>query len=161
PAFRLFDVAAGGSLTLENLTLRNGLETGGTMVGGEGGAIYNQGTVNLIGVTVASNAAPGFEGGAIFNTGVLSISGGSLTGNSSEGYGEGGAIFNDAGGSVTIDAATLTGNSAGSAGSGGAIFNIGSLVVRDFSTFSGNSAGEEGGAIEDYGGSARLDQCTL
>jgi hypothetical protein len=156
PAFRLFDVAAGGSLTLENLTLRNGLETDASLVGGEGGAIYNQGTVNLSGVTVANNAAPNSDSGAIYNTGALSISGGSLTGNSAA---AGGAILNNNFGSLIIDAASLTSNSAVF---GGAISNyMGSLTVRDFSTLSGNSAGAEGGAIENSYGIARLDQSTL
>lgn len=58
PAFRLFDVAAGAALALKNLTLQGGLAFGR---GGaaEGGAIYNQGTLNLSSVTVQNNQAVG------------------------------------------------------------------------------------------------------
>src|SRR6516164_3201192 len=48
PAFRLFDVAKGGSLALENLTLQNGLAFG-SGISAEGGAIYNQGTLVVSG----------------------------------------------------------------------------------------------------------------
>lgn len=60
--FRLFDVAAGGSLTLENLTLQNGYAFG-TGSWAEGGALYNQGTLTLSGVTVLKNIAQGLQGG--------------------------------------------------------------------------------------------------
>src|SRR5215831_9156893 len=53
---RLFDVASGASLTLQNVTLQNGYAYG-SGVSGEGGAIYNQGTLTLTGVTVQSNVA--------------------------------------------------------------------------------------------------------
>src|SRR5271165_6566116 len=48
PAFRLFDVASGASLALQNLTLQGGLAFG-PGVSAEGGAIYNQGTLDLSG----------------------------------------------------------------------------------------------------------------
>src|SRR5262249_49990727 len=50
PAFRLFDVAAGASLALNGLTLKNGLASG-SGVSAEGGAIYSQGDLGLAGVT--------------------------------------------------------------------------------------------------------------
>src|SRR6516164_3677877 len=58
PDFRLFDVASGASLTLENLTLQNGLASGSGSAA-EGGAIYNQGTLVLSAVTVQNNVAQG------------------------------------------------------------------------------------------------------
>src|SRR5262245_19747839 len=52
--FRLFRVAAGATLTLENLTLTGGLAEG------TGGAIHNQGgAVTLSAVTVTGNSAVG------------------------------------------------------------------------------------------------------
>src|SRR5262249_24984376 len=68
PAFRLFDVASGGSLTLENVTLTGGLAKG-TGAAAEGGAIYSSGTLDLSSVTVTSNQAQ--EGGAIYSSGTL------------------------------------------------------------------------------------------
>jgi hypothetical protein len=51
PAFRLFDVAQGGALKLENLTLTGGLAQG-TDSAAEGGAVYSSGMLTLSGVTV-------------------------------------------------------------------------------------------------------------
>src|SRR5262249_55540987 len=48
---RLFDVASGGSLTLENVTLSGGLAQG-TGAAAEGGAIFSSGTLALSGITV-------------------------------------------------------------------------------------------------------------
>jgi hypothetical protein len=93
PAFRLFDVAAGASLTLENLTLQSGVAQG---LFPAGGGIYNQGTLTIDACDLASNSASGFgDGGAIFNgqTGSLTVDDTTLSGNSA-GY-EGGGIFND------------------------------------------------------------------
>jgi hypothetical protein len=61
PAFRLLDVAGGASLTLENLTLQNGLAFG-SGISAEGGGIYNQGTLVLDGATVQQNQALGSNG---------------------------------------------------------------------------------------------------
>ncbi len=46
PAFRLFHVAANGSLTLEDLTVSGG-NASGAAPGDDGGAIYNRGTLIL------------------------------------------------------------------------------------------------------------------
>ena len=56
---RLFDVAGGASLTLQNVTLQNGeaLYAKATDNSAEGGAIFNQGTLDLSGVTVQNNTA--------------------------------------------------------------------------------------------------------
>jgi hypothetical protein len=61
PDFRLFDVAGGGALTLQNLTLQNGLVFG-SGAGADGGAIYNHGTLTLSGVAVQNNLARGIDG---------------------------------------------------------------------------------------------------
>src|SRR5438445_1178651 len=56
PAFRLFDVASGASLTLQNMTLHGGLAFG-SGVSAQGGAIYTQGTLVLDSVSVNFNVA--------------------------------------------------------------------------------------------------------
>jgi hypothetical protein len=71
-AGRLFDVAAGATLTLSNLILSKGFAIG------SGGAIYNQGTVVLNGVNALSNSAEGdaqgnAAGGAIWSNGTLTL----------------------------------------------------------------------------------------
>ncbi|MGH7139106.1 MAG: hypothetical protein ACREHD_25445, partial [Pirellulales bacterium] len=86
PAFRLFDVAAGASLTLGNLTLEGGLAQG-SGVSAEGGGIYSQGTLTLNGLTVENNIAQGANGvpsspgqdaagGGIYASGALTLEGG-------------------------------------------------------------------------------------
>jgi hypothetical protein len=71
---RLFDVASGASLTLENVTLQNGFAWK------KGGAIYNQGTLVLSHVLVQGNIAyvPGTyqvdaAGGGIWSNGSLTV----------------------------------------------------------------------------------------
>jgi hypothetical protein len=61
PSFRLLDVARGGSLTLQNLTLVGG-RLWGSGASAEGGGIYNQGTLVLSGVTIGGNTVSGFVG---------------------------------------------------------------------------------------------------
>jgi hypothetical protein len=56
PPFRLFDVAAGASLTMENLMLHGGYAQG------PGGAIYNEGSLALDDVTVENSSARGLNG---------------------------------------------------------------------------------------------------
>src|SRR5262249_38699969 len=63
PAFRLFSVAAGASLTAQNLTLQGGLEQDeSTSIRPYtcGGAILNEGSLTLQGLTVQNNTAAGF-----------------------------------------------------------------------------------------------------
>ena len=65
PSFRLFEVAGGVTLTLQNLTLTGGVAFGsGTAA--EGGAIYSAGPLTLSGVTVQSNVAQGSNGANAF-----------------------------------------------------------------------------------------------
>src|SRR5438552_10390390 len=80
--FRLFDVASGASLTLDHVTLQGGWS-------GSGGAILNQGTLNLInGSMLADNNAS--NGGGIYNTGIATLSNNSvLTGNGAQSSGGG------------------------------------------------------------------------
>jgi hypothetical protein len=63
PRFRLFDVAQGASLTLENVTLQGGWAFG-SGAAADGGGIYNQGTLTLSGAIVEGNFALGSRGAA-------------------------------------------------------------------------------------------------
>jgi len=133
--FRLFYVSGGlsnptalpaGQLTLQNLTLEGGLAQGGAGgqgmfagggAAGLGGAVFNQGTLALIGVTVTGNTAEGGNGGDQ-NTGLVGNGGGGGLG------GAGGAgdahIFGDGGGGggFAANAGAATGSAAGAGGSG-------------------------------------------
>jgi hypothetical protein len=137
PAFRLFNVAGGGSLTLENLTLQNGWDTG---VGG--GAIYNQGTLVLSQVTVQGNTAYGLPGagGGIWSNGSLTVENSTIAGNLANlDWNEpafGGGIY-IAGGTANITGSTFASNAAeGSAAYGGAVY-----VAAGTVTLSGDSLG--------------------
>ena len=157
PAFRLFDVAAGASLTLQSLTLQGGLATGAG-VSAEGGAIYSQGALTLNGVTVqdnqavgstgvpglTANAGPGgnaFGGGLYMAGGTAMLSNTTLSSNSAEG---------GVGGSTWYDSAYKAG--AGGNGFGGGMEVAGGTVMPSSATLSANVAqGGQGGS----GGSSR------
>jgi uncharacterized protein (TIGR03118 family) len=151
---RLLDVAPAGSLTLDDVKLRNGSAVAG-------GAIYNRGTLNIIDQsTLSGNSAS--DGGAIYNLGgTVAISDSILSDNSAF---LGGAIYND-GGTVTVgDNSTLSGNDAvllpvgyggGPSGMGGGVYNsAGTLTVSDC-TILGNTA-SLGGGIYNAGTAAAL-----
>jgi len=187
PLFRLLDVASGASLTLENLTLQGGRVEGGYRGPGgpvddpggpgygaaEGGAIYNQGTLVLNGVTVQGNVAAGAfpdgwaAGGGIFSLyGSVTLEGGTIVQNNeaeasgwpSNAYGGGLAAI---GGTVTVTNATLKNNTARAGVEGGYAYG-GGLYASDATlnltkaTLDGNAAGLYGQGYG-YGGGLFLD----
>ena len=166
PAFRLFDVASGASLTLENLTLQNGLAFGsGTAA--RGGALYNQGSLLLSAVTVQDNIAQGADGvngtnsyplgtpgqsawgGGIYSGGSLTLENGSqllsnqvLGGNGGNPYksrGPGGDGGDGLGGGLFVSAGTvnLTNTTVGSNQAHGGVAGAAGTGI----TFGGTSAG--------------------
>lgn len=149
PAFRLFDVSADGSLTLQNLSLLGGLAQG------QGGAVFNQGALTLESVTIQSNAAVGLDGyagsywaggtggdgqgGGIYSSGVLTISNSKIAKNSAMG-GQGGA-----GGFYVVDATPVyTAGGDGGDGLGGGIYVAAGTASIHHSVVTGNTA--KGGA---------------
>jgi hypothetical protein len=171
-AFRLFDVASGASLTLQNVTLQGGLAVGSGSAA-DGGAIFNQGTLILSGATVQNNTARGSNatlssrvggdaaGGGIWSSGSVTLeSGTTLKGNwavggqgtspylyltpfVNGGGGYGGGLY-EAGGSVTVTSTVLTSNTA-VGGAGGA-------YQRGYPYGSGNGGIGSGGGIYVAGG---------
>jgi len=163
PAFRLFDVASRASLTLQNLTVQGGLAFG-SGVSAEGGAIYNQGTLDMSGATVQNNIAQGNNagsgrgaaagqnaaGGGIYSSGSLMLEGGTLIQNNQALGGQGsrnpaGAGGNGLGGgldvssgSVSLANATVSSNTA--QGGVGGNFVLGG-VIRGPSGAGGNGLG--------------------
>lgn len=141
--FRLLDVAHGGSLTVNNVTLRNGLAPVATtpQVGWGGGAINSHGTLHVSGVTFTGNSAPshsGTSGGAIDSAGPLTVEGSTFTANRAQ---EGGAIF--AQDTTAISGTTFDGNVATDYG-GGAIVSAAGTTTISASTFVGNVAVDTG-----------------
>ena len=167
--------AGSASLTLRNLTIRNGRAAD---FGGAIRLVYRDApfTLTVDSVTFANNVctAPGSDvgGGAIhagYNN-TLNIADGVFTGNRG---GNGGAI-GQIGARFTITDTTFSGNSthprdgAGNGGHGGAIYidgsNDGALVLMR-TVFTGNGASNLGGAIHTYmyglPSSMTIDQSTF
>jgi hypothetical protein len=139
---RVFEVASGAHVTLDNLSITAGNGVGAYQ--GEGGGILNFGTLTVSSSTLSDNSAgSGGRGGGIANTGILMVSGSTLSDNSA---GSGGAIYNFNFAALTVSDSTLSGNSAAV---GGRILNLGTVTVSG-STLSGNSAAH-GGAIYNFG----------
>jgi hypothetical protein len=186
---RFFDVTAGASLTLQNLTLQGcSLLAGGLY---EGGAIFNQGALTLSGVTVQKNEVkPLFnlgsaEGGGIWSSGSLNLENGTLVqentavGSSGEESFDafGGAVY-IAGGSASISDTTFTANTAAAgvgaggpdaSGFGGALYVAAGEVVMNTSTVNNNIAtgplewdyGSYGGGAYVAGGTVTLSNDTV
>jgi hypothetical protein len=150
PAFRLFDVARGGSLTLANLTLQNGLASG-TGIAADGGAIYNQGTLILNAVTVQNNVAYGSPG-----------KNGTSKGNANGGPGgdaAGGGIWSN--GSLTLENGTdIQGNRA-VGGPGGDAYWYDTYFGGYFDGAGGKGGQSSGGGLYMAGGTANLAGATL
>lgn len=163
-----FYVASGATLTLQSDFITSSAAVGGagdnganaTTAGtaggnsnhkgsaGQGGAIYNAGTTNIIGSLISSNAAVGGAGGSggngtagapgtngadstdPANAGADGTAGGNGGGGgaaSDGGDAEGGAIYNAAGGTLSIGSTTIAANTAlgGKGGNGGNAANGG------------------------------------
>jgi len=146
PDFRLLEVASGGSLTMENLTLQGGYDASGY----GGGAIYNQGTLVLNDVTVQDNHASSFGGGIYSDlSSVTLLEGGTIVqkniANAFGGGGAGGGLYCVNGAMVTVTNTTLDNNSAAYSGSGGSLYVDGGNVSLSNDTIESNSAFLGGG----------------
>ena len=156
-AMRLFQVDAGGSLTMSDLTLTGGHDA--SIHGG--GAIWSAGSLVVTGTAFLDDTASG-NGGAIASTGTLTVSGSAFRYDTA-GY-DGGAIASGDGGgpaTATVASSVFSHDAAGVSGSaadGGAIDSgdhggTGTLEVSE-STFSSDVVGSStamaftaGGAI--------------
>ena len=177
-AFQVFSVSAGVTATIAGLTIERGSDFGngggvynaGTLtvinssVSGnlsffsarEGGGIYNAGTLNVINSTLSDNGFfEGGRGGGIYNAGTVTVFNSTLSGNRAH-DGDGGGIYNA--GTLTVSYSRLSSN-ATSDDFGGGIFNSGMLTVIN-STLSGNFGDGAGGGIENQG-TATISNSTL
>ena len=157
PAFRFFFMPAAGTLTLRDVTLRNGA----TSDFNRGGAIYNNGgTLTLIESTLRNNTAK--NGGGIYNrAGEITIQQSTLSHNSAS-YGaaiQNGATWSGTTNSdhLTVTHSTFSKNTAQE--EGGAIWSFDPITVTH-SIFSANNAFQDGGAMYLYDGST-IDQSTF
>lgn len=120
------------------VTVNNSTFTGNKAEGanGQGGAIYNAGTLDANAVSFSNNNATG-TGGAIYNTGTMTV-GGTFTGNTAH---QGGAISNvNAAESTISDGSIFKGNKADYVG--GAISHVdsGKLIIGDNVLFENNQS---------------------
>ncbi len=153
--FRIFRVDRRGTLTLKNLTIRNGKAWNRE---GGGGGIHNSGTLIMDNVTIANNFALR-AGGGLFNntTGVATLNNVRFGDNWSDAVG--GAIYNV--GDLTLES-SLIGYSNTAVDSGGGIYNItassiqgGNLTIRNSRIAANTSYHGSGGGIYNTG-TARL-----
>jgi hypothetical protein len=172
PKFRLFDLAGGAALTLENLTLQNGLAFGSGSAS-EGGAIYSQGTLILSAVTAQENVAQGSDGalvtqfkkstpgndakgGGIWSSGSLTAENGALIQNNQAIGGEGVIPPGGCSGCGVVP-------SNGGSGWGGGLYVAGGTASLSGITVSHNSAlgGQGAPSGNAYGGGLYVDPATV
>jgi hypothetical protein len=174
-AFRILEVAAGGTLTLTGISIRNGstaglgggIENAGTLRldqvilsgnrAGNGGAVANShgATASLVSVWLTDNTTTGVGGGGIINSGMLTLSGGIVSGNSAPI--NGGGLNTQPSAISTIEQSTFIGNTAGALG--GAISNLGTTSL-DRTVVRGNK-GSSGGGIATGNKNVTLHHSTI
>lgn len=137
-ASRLFSVAAGIELTVNEFVLTGGKDA-------KGGAILNAGTLSLFGTTLDGNTATGADGGGaiyIAATGKLSVAGATVSNNTAA-AGNGGRVLDFGGAGFDVVNSPFAGNKA--AGDGGAVI-AGNLSTAN-PIGSGNAADGDGGGV--------------
>jgi hypothetical protein len=142
---RVFDVRAGVSVTLANLTI----------TGGNG----RQSSTSFDDITAG-------EGGGILNSGTLTVQNCTVTGNTDLiGSPDGGGIYNAMGAALTVTGSTVSGNGnvlgPDHTGAGGGIYNAGMLTINGGSDVSGNVAFNGGGIFNAVGGNLSMTATKL
>ncbi len=138
-------------VTLEGLTLRNGLAN-------EGGGVLVRGTATLRNSTITGNEATGYEGGGglanSYNSGPIVLEGCTVSNNvASFAFGGNGAGISAVyGASLRLTNCTVSGNTSTSTfgAYGGGIFTYKTPLFVTASTISGNDSGYLGGGIMAY-----------
>jgi choice-of-anchor C domain-containing protein len=136
---RLFDVNAGATLSLSEITLTNGYASEGTY----GGAIHTDGTL-VLNDCVLSNHYASDDGGAIYasaSSPLVTLTDCEVTDNTALGIGGG---IRSLGGPLVIDGSIIRGNDAYS---GGGIYSSGALQIINSSVVEENSAVHQGGGF--------------
>lgn len=150
--FRIFHVSSGGELTLDGVTVRNGLLPDDANIGSHGGGIQNWGRLNVINSTVTNNRAGntgdlyGGVGGGISSAGHLTVTNSAISYNRA-GDGTGASSQGGAGGGIQAICELLP-------------FPSGSLILVN-STIKNNSAGNGNmtGGLGGQGGGVHFIGC--
>ena len=160
-ASRIFEVGTNAIVSLNSLTLTNGLDLNSTSLlngapgGGGGGAIRNGGRLTMNQCNVAGNKAM-FAGG-LRNEGSLTFNQGTLRQNSALGS-NGGGINNI--GTLVMSQSTISGNTATNNGGGIRNASTGALTLTQCA-LSSNSAPQGGGLSHQSLGNANFVNCTF
>ena len=131
--FRFFNVAAGGTLTLRNLTLQGGYNTY------RGGALFNRGTLTLDRVVVQNNRST--SGGGVYSEGNLIIEGSTIRFNSAIGNRGYDGFYFFIGGWHAVAGGPGESSYGGGVTIGGGIASISNSTIRD-----NTARGGDGGA---------------
>lgn len=132
---RFLNVPSGKTVTLDlnGHTLSRGLTN--SAAAAYGYVIKNEGTLTITdsagGGTITGGNNAG-DGGGIYNTGTLTLNGGTITGNKATGTdetGSGGGIFNKTGGTLTVNGGCITNNIAVGF-HGGGVYNGGTMNLQ-------------------------------
>ena len=149
------DDSGGGGLEVHSsaqLTLRDVVVSGNATVHPQdGGGIYNDGSMNLIDTTIASNSAAR-DGGGLYNSGTATLERVTFSGNTGE---EGGGIHQN-NGLLTGTDVVINGSNRATSGRGGGIDNSNSTIDITNITISGNHSTNGGGGINNDGGSSMV-----
>jgi RTX calcium-binding nonapeptide repeat (4 copies) len=141
--FRIFAVAFGGNLTLQQCTVSGG-RLGGNFLGG---GLYNDGILTLIGSTISGNSVT-YNGGGVFNYGSLTMVASTISGNNATGVC--GGVFNEETATAAMINSTVSNNSA--VEGGGVCNDTTGTFNLTASTISGNAARDAGGGVNNHGG---------
>ncbi len=153
PDFRIINVYNIGSLTLNNLVIRNGQELA---EGGGGISKVGAGTVTLNDCTISGNTA--LYGGGMFNgNGQLTLNNSVISGNNATKTG-GGVMIEMSSDSI-LNGTTFNNNTAGI--EGGGIYHLYSISTLVNSTVSSNTTDMYGGGISNRAGDFNLSNVTV
>ncbi|MEX0873317.1 MAG: choice-of-anchor Q domain-containing protein [Actinomycetota bacterium] len=183
---RVLFIEDGANLTLEGVTVQNGLADDGSS-DDDGGGIYNDGgTLNITSSTVKNNVADDLGGGIYNDGGTLNITSSTITENGASEDG-GGIYAVDTESTITIEMSTVSSNDSDSRGGGiyldegkldlissavwdntglavGGITNASGMLDITSSTISGNEGVGNGsvvGAISNLEGTVTVTSSTI
>ena len=139
----IFVVGSTGQMTISGVALANGRAVNG----GNGGGMYNSGSLVLSNAVISASTAPYYGDGIYQNNGSLYVANTTFS-NNFGGTAGGGICVN--GGAVSVMNSTFYDNLAG------AIFQSRGTVMVNNSTFTGNVEQFAGGAIDQNGGLATV-----
>src|SRR5258706_723386 len=149
---RVFDIAGGHTVSISGLTLQHG------DVFGDGGALFNSGSLTLTRCVVRNNVstAGGHDGGGLMNSGSLALVQSSVGDKQAGAVGRGIPSI----GTLVLNGSLVAANTA-LAGGGISSAGISPTVTITNSTISGNSVSSSGGGIYLSGGDLRVFSSTI